>query len=161
MITLHVDSGRVVARFERIKAGMRGSLSRAITAATIELQGYIRASKLHGQVLNSRTGNLSRAVTAFPAVDDGSRIVGRVAVDRSAPYGRFQEEGVGHPWVIEPRNAKALRFVAGGKVVFAKRVMHPGLKARPFMSTSLEEFSPTIQSELAAALNEAIVKDNA
>lgn len=156
MITLHVDSGRVVARFERITAGMRGSLSRAVTAATIELQGYIRSSKLHGQVLNSRTGNLSRAVTAFPAVDDGTRIVGRVAVDRSAPYGRFQEEGVGHPWVIEPRNAKALRFVAGGKVVFAKRVMHPGLKARPFMSTSLEEKREAILARLRAAVRDQI-----
>lgn len=38
------------------------------------------------------------------------------------------------PHVIRPRNAQALRFEAGGEVVFATVVNHPGTAARPFLA---------------------------
>lgn len=41
------------------------------------------------------------------------------------PYGQYLDEGV-RPHVIRPRRARVLRFVSGGKVVYAKRVNHPG-----------------------------------
>lgn len=152
MMTVTVDAGRVIVRFDRIRAGMRGSMVRAVNAATIELQGYIKANKLHGQVLKSRTGNLSRAIIAIPAIETGGSIVGRVAVDRSAPYGKMHEQGVNHSWTIEPRNKKALRFSVGGQVIFARRVTHPPLKARPFMQPSLEEQRGAIFARLRAAV---------
>jgi hypothetical protein len=59
----------------------------------------------------------------------------------------YQEYGT-RPHVIRPRRAKALRFVVGGRVVFAAKVNHPGNKARP-------RFFPTIRDKwpehLAAA----------
>lgn len=42
------------------------------------------------------------------------------------------------PHVIRPRRRKALRFVAGGGVVFAARVNHPGTAANPFMVRALQ-----------------------
>jgi hypothetical protein len=48
----------------------------------------------------------------------------------------FQEEGTGvfgpkhAPYYIVPRRAKALRFVAGGKLVFTRRVKHYGVHPR-------------------------------
>ncbi len=60
-----------------------------------------------------------------------------VAGDRSTPY-------LGHvlfgtePHVIRPRRAKALRFVVGGAVVFARRVFHPGTRARNFLKAALD-----------------------
>lgn len=46
--------------------------------------------------------------------------------------GLFMEEGTA-PHVIRPVNKKALRFTSGGNEVFAKKVNHPGIKARPIV----------------------------
>lgn len=43
------------------------------------------------------------------------------------------------PHVIRPRNAQALRFVIGGRVVYAKVVHHPGTKANPFLDRAVRE----------------------
>jgi hypothetical protein len=152
MIELRVDATGVRAYFTHLEGRLRVNLVRAIAAATIDLQGYIRSNKLAGQVLKQRTGNLSRAITAFPPTDTGREISGRVAVDRTAPYGFFHEYGVPHPWVIEARNAKALRFEIGGAVVFAKRVTHPGLPERSFMRSALEDKRDAIIARIQAAV---------
>lgn len=55
-------------------------------------------------------------------------------------YGEFLDEGV-RPHVIRPRRAKVLRFVVGGRVVYARKVNHPGTNkhrgwfSRPTSST--------------------------
>ena len=43
------------------------------------------------------------------------------------------------PHVIRPRNARALRFEVGGRIVYARYVMHPGTRARPFLDRALRE----------------------
>lgn len=47
-------------------------------------------------------------------------------------YAIFVEEGTA-PHEILPVNAQALRFEMHGKVVFAKRVNHPGTAPQPFI----------------------------
>lgn len=42
------------------------------------------------------------------------------------------------PHVILPRRARALRFTASGRVVFAARVNHPGTRPNPFLLRALE-----------------------
>jgi hypothetical protein len=48
----------------------------------------------------------------------------------------FQEEGTGvfgpkrSTYIIRPKRAKALRFVAGGRLIFCKRVVHYGVHPR-------------------------------
>ena len=50
-----------------------------------------------------------------------------------ANYSAPVHEGA-RPHVIRPRNARALRFeVEGGRIVFARRVNHPGNAANPFL----------------------------
>jgi len=169
MITLSVQGSQVIAKFERLQAGARMSLVRAINIATLELERYIKTTKLRGgNPLFSRSGNLSRAVHSIPAQDVGGRIVGRVAVDGTAPYARFQEYGVAHSWEINARPKGApkggligptntggvLAFTIGGAVVFAKHVTHPGLKARSFMRSALEEKRAGIIEQLRAAVRD-------
>ena len=41
------------------------------------------------------------------------------------------------PHVIRPRRAQALRFTVGGRVVYARVVMHPGTKPNDFLRRAL------------------------
>jgi hypothetical protein len=43
------------------------------------------------------------------------------------------------PHIIRPRNAQALRFRIGGRVVYARVVHHPGTRANPFLDRALRE----------------------
>lgn len=43
------------------------------------------------------------------------------------------------PHIIRPRRAKALRFVVGGRVVYAKVVHHPGTRGTRFLDRALRE----------------------
>lgn len=43
------------------------------------------------------------------------------------------------PHIIRPRNASVLRFVVGGRVVYARVVHHPGTRANPFLDRALRE----------------------
>ena len=86
-----------------------------------------------------RTANLARSIHI------GAVTPTRAETIASADYAGYVEQGT-RPHVIRPRNRKALRFPAtradarlsgaprkGGRVRFAKRVMHPGTRAQPFM----------------------------
>jgi HK97 gp10 family phage protein len=55
-------------------------------------------------------------------------------------YGSFQEFGTKGPYEIKPKKSSGvLVFQAGGKTVYARRVMHPGVKAHPYMRPALEK----------------------
>lgn len=41
------------------------------------------------------------------------------------------------PHIILPRTARALRFESHGKIIYAKKVNHPGTKANPYLSANL------------------------
>ena len=43
------------------------------------------------------------------------------------------------PHEIRPRNAQALRFRIGGRVVYARVVHHPGTRPNPFLDRALRE----------------------
>ena len=47
-------------------------------------------------------------------------------------YAPFVEKGT-HAHKIVPKNAPRLAFMVGGKLVFAKEVMHPGTRPQPFL----------------------------
>lgn len=53
-------------------------------------------------------------------------------------YATYVNDGT-RPHVIRPRNAQVLRFRVGGRIVFARKVDHPGTKPNPFLDRALEE----------------------
>ena len=55
-----------------------------------------------------------------------------VKITPRAPHAIFVEEGT-VPHEILPVNAQALRFEMHGKIIFAKRVSHPGTAPQPFV----------------------------
>lgn len=100
--------------------------------------GRRRMASLQRRVANQarqdvpvRTGNLGRQVKEGDIRVAGPRTVSGSVRD-DAKYAVFVHDGT-RAHVIRPRHAKALRFMVGGRVVFAKMVRHPGTKARPFL----------------------------
>ena len=68
-------------------------------------------------------------------VQEGPRgLQGVITCDH--PAVRFSLDGT-RPHLIRPRRAKALRFEAGGDVVFTKLVRHPGTRANPWLQRAL------------------------
>jgi len=69
-----------------------------------------------------------------------------------APYSIYVHEGTGihagrPPYVILPKKPGGrLRFYSHGKVVFARSVLHPGIKAQPFLTTALGRAMRTFTS---------------
>lgn len=86
-------------------------------------------SILESTLFKDRTGEL-RGTTDI--VDTGAfkkRLIMR------APHALFINEGT-KPHVILPKNVPFLRFVVGGRVVFAKKVNHPGTAKRPVLENA-------------------------
>lgn len=53
-------------------------------------------------------------------------------------YAPYVNDGTA-PHVIRPRNAQALRFRVGGRIVYARVVNHPGTRPNPFLDRALRE----------------------
>ena len=118
---------QLLSRFEAIKPNPKLMRNLALQA--------VKEQKLHAPV---KTGNLRRSILVGTVTD-------RYAETKAtANYAAFVELGT-RAHTIRPRNRKALRFAVGGNarlsgsprsgapVIFAKRVRHPGTKAKPFM----------------------------
>jgi hypothetical protein len=81
-----------------------------------------------------RTGRLKASIHPDPVRRSGPWSI-RTGVSADAPYAAPVHEGA-RPHVIRPRNARALRFEINGRVIFARRVNHPGQRAQPFLTNA-------------------------
>jgi len=89
-----------------------------------------RAEELIRKRAPRRSGKLAQSVGSTV---EGDRALVGVGVD----YAPFLEWGT-RPHEIRPRRARALRFYAGGRLVFARRVLHPGIRPRLFVLSAAE-----------------------
>jgi phage gpG-like protein len=127
--------------------------ARALAAA---LAAKVRDDKLSGQALETKTGALKSSIVADVTVGDGA-LTATVGSDGSVKYAAIQEYGGRTPaHEILPDKAKALAFLGGGGMRFARRVQHPGstLPARAYLQSSLDEFSDEIVAELSSVVGE-------
>jgi HK97 gp10 family phage protein len=69
-----------------------------------------------------------------------------------APYVNFGTK----PHVIEPKNGKVLAFKSGGKLIFARKVNHPGTKANPFMERTVEKVTERVGQIFQKVVDKAI-----
>jgi hypothetical protein len=81
-----------------------------------------------------RTGRLKASIHPDSVRRSGPWSIS-TGVSADAPYAAPVHEGA-RPHVIRPRNARALRFEINGRVVFARRVNHPGQRAQPFLTNA-------------------------
>jgi hypothetical protein len=121
-------------------------MAREAAVLTMQRAAEAHVAAIHrnielGKSFKSRTGALERSI-------QWRRAGNHVEIFASVPHAPHIEYGTGlwgpknKKYKIEPKAApegkpdlarKALRWFSGGKAVFAVRVMHPGMKPRPFM----------------------------
>lgn len=125
------------------------NLDRAMAEAMLDAGNMVAAEARATHGFTDRTGALSRSIHAESS--GGSFLDGTldVAVVADTPYAKFVEEGT-RAHVIEPRRAKALRWIGrNGRAVFARRVRHPGTKPYLFLVGALERLFPTLVTQQA------------
>ena len=121
----------------------------AMTQSTTLIQNEARRTG-QGRFKN-QTGTLRRSIQK--RVDGAER--GVVFTDEKyAPYVEFGTR----PHTITPKTGKMLAFKVGGKMVFARKVNHPGSKPYPYMTPAFEESTPKVQ-DIYAKLGAEVVKE--
>lgn len=94
-----------------------------------------RAAPVVARAADLAPGSMGKGITL--RVEGSGR--GMAAVITSThPASAYVVNGT-KPHIIRPRRAKALRFQAGGRTVYAAFVRHPGTKPNDFLAQALRE----------------------
>lgn len=142
---------KVLACMRQIRPAMVGELRGLLI--DVANRTTRRAS---GDVLNVRSGHLRRSIGPPSVRETASGAEGQLAV--TAKYAPFLEHGTS-PYRITARRGKALRFLVGGAVRFARSVQHPGLRPRPFFGPSWEDVMsgpPSARTRLSQAIQQTV-----
>lgn len=151
MLTVEVDNYRAIARFDTMNDRIEGELVKESILLSAMMRTYIVQDKISGQLVNHVTGKLWQSIYEIaPEISSTGVIAGVGQSAALAPYGRYLEDGT-RAYDIYPKTAKALHFFVGAKEVFAKVVHHPGIAARNYMSSSLQDKQQMIIDGYTAA----------
>ncbi|MEB3207326.1 MAG: hypothetical protein VKK63_00225 [Synechococcus sp.] len=155
-IDITTNAKDVASGMQKFPKAMAEAIAGAMNQQNTLLVGYIQRNKLTTRGANSVgvvSGQLRGSVYASVASASESEVTSEVG----SPifYAIYQEEGT-RPYTIVPRKARVLSWVGqDGNRAFAKKVKHPGLKARHMFRTAIEERSQDYQDALLAAADEA------
>lgn len=156
-IGFKVDAKQLAQAFDAAPDLIRQQMTLAMKKATRNVAE--RARREHRFV--TRGGRLEGSIDE--GMESMDPLVGYVSVgNANAPYAAAIHGGSGlygpkHArYPITPRFRKALRWTNGGKFVFAKAVMHPGVKADPFLTNAVTAETPAIEKLFATAIENAL-----
>lgn len=132
----------------RLTAGLQESRTRTLGALNRGLRNLGRiVTPMLQEATPRRTGKL-RSSTRFRirgrAEDQTLEILQTAKTPTGEFYGRFVRVGT-RPHTIRPVRAQALRFEINGRIVFAKRVRHPGTRPNPYARETLRRAEPRIR----------------
>ena len=145
------------ARLAGLPESARAQLEAKAQALAQALAAKVRDEKLSGQVLQEKSGALKASIVAQVA-SDGANVTASVGSVGDIKYAAIQEYGGQTPaHEILPQKGRALAFLLGGAVRFARSIQHPGsrIPARAYLTSSLQESQDAIVAELATAATEA------
>jgi hypothetical protein len=110
----------------------RGGVDRDLDARS---RRVLAAARTYVRV---RTGTLLTSIRREEGIGALGRYIDIVAgVPGLTTYLGYEHDGTS-PHIIRPRRRKALRFIAGGRVVFATQVRHPGTQGSHFLTRALD-----------------------
>lgn len=142
---------KILAAMRQIRPAMVGELRGLLVAVATRT-----TQKASGDVLKVQSGHLRRSIGPPSVRETSGGAEGELAV--TAKYAPFLEHGTA-PYRITARRGKALRFLVGGAVRFARSVQHPGLRPRPFFAPSWEQTiagPPSARDRLSQAIQRTI-----
>lgn len=143
---------------KQLKARMRRSSDGRLIMGRVGLVG-VREAK---QRVPRKTGNLGRTIRLGDVTDDSVEI--RAGGQRDVGYAAYVEFGT-RAHVIRPRRAKVLAWggarTLGGRLRkgakadrFARKVMHPGTRPRPYLGPGLQKAAGEITDVVVDLWNE-------
>ena len=138
--------GVEASAFRAELARLRGALVTAAERTVADAVGAAKASAIATKLFKDGPNARLRGSIDGKA----SSLEGKVVAD--TPYARFVNYGTA-PHVIE---GNPLAFRVGGSMVFARRVMHPGTKPRPFMEAAAAAGDKAMDSAAEKHANAAI-----
>jgi hypothetical protein len=100
-----------------------------------------------------QASGVQQAMSRLQAVLAAAQLVQRtsVVVGSPSPIASMQNAGT-RPHLIRARNARALRFEAGGSTHFARSVRHPGTRPLRFFERGAQQARPQIASFVRVGL---------
>lgn len=135
-----------IEQASRALTAFLAGLSRRSQEATRAEAEATRARLIDGRYWTHRTGKTAASFR----VDQHPERLSAVVVSRSTNAVRLNNGTRPHAIAGSP-----LRFIAGGRVVFTRRVQHPGTRARHFDAHEAESAEPRLLSRVDAAASEA------
>jgi len=126
---------------------------RAVEQAASEASGDAVTYSREKHEYKNQTGALEKATTGRVIM---LRRSARVVLKNAKKYAQPIDMGA-RPHVIKPRRAKMLRFLSGGRFVFARSVNHPGNRAYQFLYKATRHGFRMFRKRLEAQL-EAVAR---
>lgn len=160
---IRIDSEKLMAALQAAPVRLREEMVLAMKIGTRNIAE--RARKEHR--FTSRSGHLEQSITG--RVESDNPVVGVLTTGGAiAPYAVYLHGGTG---LYGPRHAKYLivprdrgdgrqhflRWATpDGRFVFARKVMHPGIRPDPFLIQAAENELPALEKLFRQAIDRAI-----
>jgi hypothetical protein len=107
-----------------------------------------------GKLLQTKSGDLKRAVKKAPIEVQGNSIVGTVFVEPAGPKEYALEFGGKGTYPISPKNAMVLSWLEGDSRIFRLYVSrHPAAKDYGYLREALEEMRSIVPEQLQATID--------
>lgn len=115
-----------------------------------------------------QTGGLTAATVSGQVTQEGSRIIGEIANTSELSLwihegtGLYKTKGKKEKYLIQPKKKKALAWELGGGIemggtlIFARKVMHPGIHPDPFLVRALNNSKAFMLKQIAGAMGKAV-----
>ena len=156
IINLSLDAQELLRSIQTMPERLSIAMAAAMNDENLITVGYIQSRKLSQRGSNTlavRSNRLRGSVRATKPVINGTSISSSIGTN--VKYAAVHEFGTG-PFIIRPKNKKALRFSVGGAFHFAKSVRHPGFPARRMFGSAIEERLPEYNKALSEAITSAV-----
>lgn len=148
-MSARLDGAAFVRELQTLSAGIRNNAGQALRAAVRASEDDAKSTTLF------KDGATARLRQNIVGTVEG--LTGELKA--STAYAQWVESGT-QPHVIEAKSGGLLRFVVAGRVIFARRVRHPGTAPRPFMQHAADVGDKTLDYGIEYFTDYAISKFN-
>lgn len=150
-LDIKFDVSGLVDAVELAERALEANVRAALVASAVGVANQARTSHEY----KDRTRTLTNSIHSGRL--SGSWTSGTLTVTVIADAGHAAPIEYGsRPHEIRPRRRKYLRFVVGGRTVFAKRVHHPGTRPYEFLAKALEVQMAAFEGRIGSAIEHSL-----